>query len=130
MANPYHHALSSVKKWGGIVEDYLAIHSWFDESKAHYADFRHRALRHHSQGIFQCEEKFGATICNFDGRMVPTRWIAEQHVKEDLGTIPTVSDWLSCIEPRGWMMRTEKIEKLLDEPPAKTERVLASTPPS
>jgi hypothetical protein len=30
MAHPYHHALSSVKKWGGTVEDYLAVHSWFD----------------------------------------------------------------------------------------------------
>ena len=23
MAHPYHHALSSVKKWGGTVEDYV-----------------------------------------------------------------------------------------------------------
>ena len=30
MAHPYHHALSSVKKWGGTVDDYLAVHSWFD----------------------------------------------------------------------------------------------------
>jgi len=28
MAHPYHHALSSVKKWGGTVEDYQAIHAW------------------------------------------------------------------------------------------------------
>ena len=33
MAHPYHHALSSVRKWGGTVEDYLPIHSWFDASK-------------------------------------------------------------------------------------------------
>jgi hypothetical protein len=26
MANPYHHAVSSVKKWGGVVDDYLPIH--------------------------------------------------------------------------------------------------------
>lgn len=30
MAHPYHHALSSVKKWGGEVSDYLPLHSWFD----------------------------------------------------------------------------------------------------
>ena len=48
MAHPYHHALSSVKKWGGTVDDYLAVHSWFDQSKEITADFRHRALRHHS----------------------------------------------------------------------------------
>ena len=52
MAHPYHHALSSVKKWGGTVEDFLAVHSWFDQSKEITADFRHRALRHHAEGIF------------------------------------------------------------------------------
>jgi len=43
--NPYHHSLSSAKKYGGEWQDYIRIHSWFDASKAHYADFRHRALR-------------------------------------------------------------------------------------
>ena len=40
MAHPYHHALSSVKKWGGEVKDYLPIHEWFDHSKSYVADFR------------------------------------------------------------------------------------------
>ena len=52
MAHPYHHALSSVKKWGGTVDDYIDLHSWFDASKLILADFRHRALRHHAEGIF------------------------------------------------------------------------------
>jgi len=52
MAHPYHHALSSVKKWGGTVDDYTRIHGWFDESKLIIADFRHRALRHHAEGVF------------------------------------------------------------------------------
>ena len=30
MAHPYHHALSSVKKWGGTVDDYIAVHQFFD----------------------------------------------------------------------------------------------------
>jgi uncharacterized protein DUF6915 len=30
MAHPYHHALSSVRKWGGEVSDYTPLHSWFD----------------------------------------------------------------------------------------------------
>jgi hypothetical protein len=30
MAHPYHHALSSAKKWGGTAEDFLPLHSWFD----------------------------------------------------------------------------------------------------
>jgi hypothetical protein len=30
MAHPYHHSLSSMRKWGGEVCDYLPLHSWFD----------------------------------------------------------------------------------------------------
>ena len=30
MAHPYHHALSSAKKWGGTAEDFLNLHTWFD----------------------------------------------------------------------------------------------------
>jgi hypothetical protein len=59
MAHPYHHALSSVKKWGGSVEDYLALHEFFDASKLILADFRHRALRHHAEGIFLLEQIHG-----------------------------------------------------------------------
>jgi hypothetical protein len=59
MAHPYHHSLSSVKKWGGTVADYQRIHDWFDESKKIIADFRHRALRHHAEGIFMAETIFG-----------------------------------------------------------------------
>jgi hypothetical protein len=46
MGHCYHHALSSVKKWGGTAEEFLPLHQWFDESKAITADFRHRGLRH------------------------------------------------------------------------------------
>jgi hypothetical protein len=28
MAHPYHHALSSVKKWGGTVDDFMAVHAF------------------------------------------------------------------------------------------------------
>ena len=101
--NPYHHALSSAKKYGGRAEDYQAIHDWFDETKAHYADFRHRALRHHSLGIFECEAKFGKYLVNSDNKKVPVRYIGEQHVKEDCGRIPSVQDWLSQIQPAVWM---------------------------
>lgn len=62
MGHCFHHALSSVKKFGGEPEDYLPLHNWFDESKSHVADFRHRALRHHSEGIFMLERFFGTVI--------------------------------------------------------------------
>lgn len=103
MAHPLNHAENSVRKWGGKAEDYLAVHQWFDESKAYMADFRHRALRHHAEGIFLCERIFGVTIVNSDGKTVPVRYIGEQHVKEDLGRIPTIQDWYSRIMPERWM---------------------------
>ncbi len=120
MSHPYHHALSSVKKWGGSVESYLPIHEWFDESKSHFADFRHRALRHHAEGIFECERRFGVTINVHlpgipGGRDIPVRWVAEQHVREDLGQIPTVADWLRCIKPEPWMGKTEKLPEEINE---------------
>ena len=105
MAHPYHHSLSSVKNWGGKPEDYQAIHDWFDESKSYFADIRHRALRHHSEGIFMAEKIFGTTITNSAGRVIPVRFIGEQHVKEDCGFIPTVADWLGNIKTEGWMIR-------------------------
>jgi hypothetical protein len=76
-----------------VVEDYLPLHQWFDQSKAIFADPRHRALRHHAEGIFMLETLFGPTIVNADSRVVPVRLIGEQHVREDLGTIPSFADW-------------------------------------
>jgi len=105
MAHPYHHALSSIKKWGGSVTDYLPIHSWFDESKQMFNDPRHRALRHHSEGIFLAERLFGTTITNSDGKVIPCRWIGEQHVSEDLARVPTAQDWLQHLVAQPWMSR-------------------------
>ena len=104
MGHCYHHALSSVKKWGGEPEDYLPLHQWFDEpSKLITADFRHRALRHHAEGIFMLERFFGPTVTIATGRVVPVRFIGEQHVREDLGFIPSFADWVRAIRPEPWM---------------------------
>ena len=105
MSHCYYHALSSVKRWGGCVDDYRALHDWFDQSKAIIADPRHRALRHHAEGIFMLEALFGQTITNSDGRIVPVRLIGEQHVIEDLGRIPSFADWAREIRPARWMLR-------------------------
>lgn len=55
---PYLHGAVSVKKWGGKEEDYQKIHDWFDQTKAHFPDMRHRAILHSSFGIFLCEQVF------------------------------------------------------------------------
>jgi hypothetical protein len=114
MGHCYHHALSSVKKWGGVAEDYQSLHDWFDQSKAHCADFRHRALRHHTEGIFMLERFFGTTITISTGRVVPVRFVGEQHVLEDLGWIPAWADWVREIRPKPWMGRAQPIQKIVD----------------
>src|SRR6476620_4195012 len=105
MAHPYHHALSSVAKWGGEADDFLPLHAWFDESKLIIADYRHRALRHHAEGIFLLEKFFGTTLTLSTGRVIPTRWIGEQHVLVDLGRIPSFADWVRANRSEAWMGR-------------------------
>lgn len=68
MAHPNHHSESSVRKFGGQPSDYHAIHDWLDASKAHDALPIHRAIRHHSFGIFDAQRVFGRAITNSDGR--------------------------------------------------------------
>ena len=109
MTHPYYHAKSSAKLFGGSPEDYLAIHNWFDATKESFADFRHRAMRHHAEGIFECERVFGATLTNSDNKQVPVRYVGEQHVIEDCGRIPTIADWLSNLKPEPWMARATKV---------------------
>jgi len=103
MAHPLEHAKSSARKFGGAPGDYLPIHKWFDESKAMIADVRHRALRHHAEGIFLAERIFGVAIRNSEGEDVPVRYIGEQHVREDLGRIPSFQDWAMGIRMQSWM---------------------------
>ena len=56
----------------------------------------------------QCEDKFGEVICNTDKKWVPVRSIAEQHIREDLGFIPSIQDWFREIKPKPWMVSTRK----------------------
>jgi len=98
-----------------VWQDYIKIHDFFDETKSAFPDMRHRALRHHSEGIFWCEEKFGTVITNSDGKMVPVRAIAEQHVKEDIGFIPTIKDYLDNMNIVGWMYKPGEGRAILKE---------------
>jgi len=108
MAHPYHHAVSSARKHGGHPNDYLALHNWFDALKEHFCDFRHRAMRHHAQGIFEAERVFGVTIENSEGRLIPTRILGEQHVREDCGRIPTLAEWFASIRAQPWMNKPDR----------------------
>jgi hypothetical protein len=100
---PFIHAHISAKKFGGKPSDYQSIHDFIDSTKAHHADVRHRALLHSSWGCFLVEKVFGITMVNSDGREFSTRDIAEQHILDDLGSIPSVSHWLNNMAFQPWM---------------------------
>ena len=114
MAHPLEHCKTSVRKWKGIPLDYERIHVWLDETKAWVGHSMHRMFRHHSEGIFECERVFGKSFINSDGKTVYTRYVAEQHVKEDCnGYIPTAKEWVDMIssgKPKEWAIKTLKIE--------------------
>jgi len=108
--NAYQHSKSSAKKWGGSWEDYHELHNWMDSSKASMGDIRHRALRHHTQGLFDAEQIFGPVWEISTGKKIPTREILERHICEDLGYIPTLSDWLREMPMQVWMSGQKRVK--------------------
>jgi hypothetical protein len=104
----YLHAQASARKWGGEPEDYLPIHEWIDQFKSTFGDVRHRAMLHHAKGPWMAQEVFGNTITikrkSGEGtKKIMVRDIAENHIVEDLGWLPSPADFLSCMECKVWM---------------------------
>jgi predicted peptidase len=114
MSHPIQHAKSSAKKFGGQWENYIKYHEWFDETKGWVGHSIHRMFRHHSEGIFELEKKFGTHFFNSDNKIVYTRYVGEQHVKEDCnGYIPSAKEWVDALnnkETPTWMLKTQKLE--------------------
>ncbi len=112
MANSWIHAAASARHFGGKPEDYHPIHLFIDQYKSQQGDVRHRAFLHHSNGPFMVEQQFGPSIMveAIDKRTglpeireILTRDIAENHIVEDLGWIPSPADWMACMDCKVWM---------------------------
>lgn len=112
MSKPWIHSLSSAKLFGGKPEDYLPIHDLMDSSKSVIPDVRHRAIFHSAFGIFIVEKVFGHNIINSECKEVSVRDIAEQHIVEDLGTIPTLQDWFRNMPIEDWMSKRNQPDKV------------------
>lgn len=108
MSHVYYHCVSTARTFGGKPEDYASLNAFLDSPKEWYPDFRHRALRHHSLGIFDAERHFGLTITNSAGKQVPVRAVVELHILEDMGFLATVADWLQHLHPQSWMERPSR----------------------
>jgi hypothetical protein len=106
MANPLIHSKSSVKRWGGKVEDYLPIHELLDSPKMTMNNNTSRMLTHNIWFCYQIIPKiFGYNIINSDGKSVDTVDIAMLHIAEDfrMKFIPTVQDYLEHLQVQPWM---------------------------
>ena len=92
-------------KFGGDLEDYKDLHSWFLQTEKWIPEPSHLILRHHSFGIFEAEEKFGILYKN----IAPTRILAESHVSRTLGSIKSASHYLIQLSAdTTWMNNPKK----------------------
>ncbi len=89
---PLQHAQISRKTHGGKWQDYIAVHSFLDSSKAACAHFKHRFLLHHLEGIELSARIFGANVVNSENKTIETRRILIEHLIEDVGRIVSVED--------------------------------------
>lgn len=116
--NSWYHSEASARKWGGDAEDYIRIHEFIDSSKRIIGDIRHRSLYHHTEGIWLCQELFGRTIIaggrTDREREVPVRLIAELHVEQDLGWIPSPKDYIDQMLVKQWMSGSVRREVRLE----------------
>ena len=99
-----------MKKYGGEIEDYLDIHEWLDQTKAAHPDMRHRMILHNSMGPFIATSVFGETRMNSEAKLVDVRQVCEDHIIEDLGRIPALSDFLNLIPESDFPIDAPEIE--------------------
>lgn len=112
--NSWQHAVSAARKWGGDPHLYLPIEEFIDSSKKVIGDARHRSLYHHTFGVWLCQEIFGVCIevpREHGGvKKVPVRLIAERHILEDLGWLPSPRDYIDGMSLKPWMTGSQKKE--------------------
>lgn len=98
---PWRHAKSSARRFGGAWQDYLDIHEFVDFAKTACVDLRHRIVLHNTDlGVALAERAFpGRAHC---------AEIVLRHIEEDVGRAPALDEW----------MRTADRPPLSPRPPA------------
>lgn len=104
-------AEASARRFGGAAEHYLRLHRWFLETSTWADGNVHFLFRHHAFGIFEAEQLFSPAIDNGAGAM-PTRVVAEQHVRTVIGRIPSAADFLRRITGQRWMLQATSPVKI------------------
>jgi hypothetical protein len=88
-----------------------SVHDWFLETRSWFDDAQWVAMRHHSFGIFEAEQRWG-TVLRGEGRAIPTRIVGEWHVRRVLGRIPATTDFLRRIKGQAWMAAVQDPQRL------------------
>ena len=127
MSNPLNHARSSVKRFGGVVGDYLGIHEFLDSTKSAGNNITARLITHNGWFCYNVIPKvFGYEIINTSGKRVDTVDVALLHIAEDyrMKGVPSVQDIMQHIEIQPWMLNgskpipskesKEEVDKLLE----------------
>lgn len=117
--HPLAHAESSAALHGGTPSDFIAIHDWFDATKAQVCHVSHRMFRHHRQGIDEAIATFGPEI-RVTGEQafnVDVLTLGLQHMQEDtsLGRCPDAGDWLQALKLPAWL-RADRVSALTGAP--------------
>lgn len=111
--NSWNHAQSAARKWGGKPDDYIEIEEFIDSSKKIIGDVRHRSIYHHTEGVWLCQRIFGRTITvekKNNSVEIPVRLVAERHILEDLGWLPSPADYMDGMPIKLWMSGSQRKE--------------------
>jgi hypothetical protein len=72
-------------------------------------------MYHHTTGVWLCQKIFGRVIRvpkkDVEGfTEIPVRLIAEQHILEDLGWLPSPADYIDGMPIKAWMSGSQRKE--------------------
>lgn len=98
MAHPYFHALSSRRKWGGTVDEYLPLHQYFDQTKSALADCRHRLFLHNPWGALLLNQQFSDAWVPEQHHGVTLDMISQQHITEDYSRLVSVEECVARMQ--------------------------------
>ena len=100
----YEQSLHSAEKWGGTWSDYQPLHQFLDWPREQISDGRQRRIFHNIWGVAMTEQAFGNVYTRpSDGARLPVRAIAEEHIRREVYSLPTLEDSLEGIVLQRWM---------------------------
>ena len=94
----------SALHFGGTVDAFLPIHRWFLATSNWAAGSEHVFFRHHAFGIYETEHRFGPAL-PVGERQVPTRVVAERHMRLVLNRMPAAADLFRRLKAERWMLQ-------------------------